>query len=53
MANRADGTAERGGLLEGEMGTEAIVIVSVGPKDPAKVLFAQDHDVVVLAFSPD
>ena len=52
LSNRADGTAERGVLLEREMGTAAIAIVSVGPKDPAKVRFSQNHD-VVQAFSPD
>jgi hypothetical protein len=52
LSNRADGTAERGVLLEREMGTEAIEIVSVGPQDPAKVRFVQDDD-VVQAFSPD
>ena len=34
------------------MGTDAIVIVSVGPKDTAKMCFAQDHD-VIQAFSAD
>jgi hypothetical protein len=34
------------------MGTGAIVIVSVGAEDPAKMRFAQDHDVVE-AFSSD
>src|SRR5258708_7464410 len=34
------------------MGTDTIVIVSVGPQDPAKMRFAQDHD-VIQAFSAD
>jgi hypothetical protein len=43
---------ERAVLLEREMGAGAIVIISVGPEDPARMGFAQDHD-VIRTFSPD
>ena len=52
LSNRVDGTAERGVLPESKMSTGAIVIIGVGAEDPAKMRFAQDHDVIE-AFSAD
>jgi hypothetical protein len=52
LAERLGGSAERGVLVEREMGPGAIVIVRVGPEDPAQMRFAQDQDVVQV-FSPD
>ena len=52
LSNRVDGTAERGVLPESKMSTGAIVIIGVGAEDPAKMRFAQDHD-VIQSFSAD
>jgi hypothetical protein len=51
-SSRMDRTAERSVLRESEMGTGAIVVFGVGPEDPAKMRFAQDHD-MIQTFSPD
>jgi hypothetical protein len=51
-SSRMNRAAERSVLRESEMGTGAIVVVSVGPEDPAKMRFAQDHD-MIQAFSPN
>jgi hypothetical protein len=52
LAERLGWSAERGILVEREMGPGAIVIVSVVPEDPSKMRLVQDHDMVE-AFSPD
>jgi hypothetical protein len=39
-SSRLDRTAERGVLRESEMSTGTIVVVSVGPEDPAEMRFA-------------
>jgi hypothetical protein len=51
-SGRLDRTAERGVLRESEVGAGAIVVVGVGPEDPAKMRLAQDHD-MIQAFSPE
>jgi hypothetical protein len=45
-------TAEKDVLLKSEMGTDAIVVIGVGPEDLSKLRLAQDHD-MIQAFSPD
>jgi hypothetical protein len=51
-SSRLRGATDRGVLLERQMGTGAIVIVSVGPEGLAKMRLAQDYDVVE-AFASD
>jgi hypothetical protein len=46
LAERLGWSAERGVLIEHEMGPGAIVIFSVFPEYPSKMRLAQDHDVI-------
>jgi hypothetical protein len=52
LAEPLNWTKKRRVLSKAKMRSEIVVVGGVGPEDPAKMRFAQDHD-MIQAFSPD